>query len=277
MNLVDHCIQDLRFALRQLLKHRGFACTAVAVLSLGIAGSVAIFGFVDSALIKPLPYRDPYRLVTVFSARPDLAHGQMRGAVSYLDFIDWRSRNRGFESIAAYDVRGGFTLTTPSGPERVSGLRVTSGFFRTLGVTPALGREFLWDEEGLSALPAVVLSYSAWQRRFGGSPDILGRTITLQSPWLSGAEPHVVIGVLPPDFHFALAEHAEFWATIRGPQACWDVRGCRSLQAVARLAPWVTGSLQLHPSCAFSDATALPSASFPPTWVRGTSEMRKLR
>jgi MacB-like periplasmic core domain len=265
MNLVDHCIQDLRFALRQLLKHRGFACTAVAVLSLGIAGSVAIFGFVDSALIKPLPYRDPYRLVTVFSARPDLAHGQMRGAVSYLDFIDWRSRNRGFKSIAAYDVRGGFTLTTPSGPERVSGLRVTSGFFRTLGVTPALGREFLWDEEGLSALPAVVLSYSAWQRRFGGSPDILGRTITLQSPWLSGAEPHVVIGVLPPDFHFALAEHAEFWATIRGPQACWDVRGCRSLQAVARLAPWVTGSLQLHPSCAFSDATALPSASFPPT------------
>jgi macrolide transport system ATP-binding/permease protein len=236
VNLVDHAIQDLRFALRQLLKHRGFACTAVAVLSLGIAGSVAIFGFVDSALIKPLPYRDPSRLVTVFSARPDLAHGQTRGAVSYLDFIDWRARNRAFDSIAAYDVRGGFTLTTPSGPERVSGLRVTSGFFRTLGVTPALGREFLSDEEGRSALPTVVLSYSAWQRRFGRSPDILGRTITLQSPWLSGAEPHVVIGVLPPDFHFALAEHAEFWATIRGPQACWNVRGCRSLQAVARLA-----------------------------------------
>jgi macrolide transport system ATP-binding/permease protein len=236
VNLVDHGIQDLRFALRQLLKHRGFACTAIGVLSLGIAGSVAIFGFVDSALIKPLPYRDPSRLVTVFPARPDLAHGQTRGAVSYLDFIDWRSRNRAFDSSAAYDVRGGFTLTMPSGPEPVPGLRVTSGFFRTLGVTPALGREFLSDEEGRTALPTVVLSHSAWQRRFGGSPDILGRTITLQSPWLSGAEPHVVIGVLPPDFHFALAEHAEFWATIRGPQACWDVRGCRSLQVVARLA-----------------------------------------
>jgi predicted permease len=236
VNLVDHGIQDLRFALRQLLKNRGFACTAVGVLSLGIAGSLAIFGFVDSALIKPLPYRDPSRLVTVFSARPDLAQGQSRGGVSYLDFIDWRSRNRAFDAIAAYDVRGGFTLTTPSGPQPVSGLRVTSGFFRTLGVTPALGREFLSSEEGRSAPPAVMLSYSAWQRRFGGSTDILGRTLTLQSPWLEGAEPHVVIGVLPPDFHFALADHAEFWATIRGAQACWNVRGCRSLQAVARLA-----------------------------------------
>jgi macrolide transport system ATP-binding/permease protein len=240
VNLVDHGIQDLRFAFRQLLKHRGFACTAVTVLSLGIAGSVAIFGFVDSALIKPLPYRDPSRLVTVFSARPDLAHGQTRGSVSYLDFIDWRTGTRAFDHIAAYDVRGGFTLTLPSGPERVSGLRVTSGFFRTLGVTPALGREFLSDEEGRSAPPTVVLSHSAWQRRFGGRADILGRTITLQSPWLSGGEPHAVIGVLPPDFHFALAAHAEFWATIRGPQPCWDVRGCRSLEAVARLAPDVS-------------------------------------
>ena len=101
VNLVDHAVQDLRFALRQLLKNRGFACTAVGVLSLGIAGSIAIFGFVDAALIKPLPYRDPSRLVTAFPARPDSAPGQTRGGVSYLDFIDWRSRNRTFESIAA--------------------------------------------------------------------------------------------------------------------------------------------------------------------------------
>jgi macrolide transport system ATP-binding/permease protein len=236
VNFIDHGIQDLRFALRQLLKHRGFACTAIAVLALGIAGSATIFGFVDAALIRPLPYRDPSRLVTVFSTRPDFAQSQTRGAVSYLDFLDWRTRNRVFDSIAAYDVRGGFTLATPTGPQRVAGLRVTSGFFRTLGVTPVLGRDFLSDEEGPSAPAAVVLSYSAWQARFGGRPDVLGRTVTLQSPWLAGAEPHVVIGVLPPDFHFALAEHAEFWATIRGTQACWNVRSCRSLQTVARLA-----------------------------------------
>jgi macrolide transport system ATP-binding/permease protein len=236
VDVLDHGIQDLRFALRQLRKHRGFASTAVGVLSLGIAGSIAIFGFVDSALIKPLPYRDPSRLATVFSVRPDSAPRQTRGAVSYLDFIDWRSRTRMFESIAAYDVRGGFTLMTPSGPQQVAGSRVTSGFFRTLGVMPVLGREFRPDEEGRVAPPTVVLSYSAWQNRFGGSGDILGRHVTLQSPWLSDAEPHVVIGVLPRDFHFALAEHAEFWATIRGPQACWKLRACRSLQTVARLA-----------------------------------------
>jgi hypothetical protein len=82
VNVVDHGIQDLRFALRQLVKHRGFACIAIVVLALGIAGSATIFGFVDAALIRPLPYRDPSRLATVFSARPDLAPGQTRGSVS---------------------------------------------------------------------------------------------------------------------------------------------------------------------------------------------------
>jgi macrolide transport system ATP-binding/permease protein len=240
---IDHWVQDLRFAVRQFQKHRGFACAAIAVLALGIAGSVTIFGFVDAALIRPLPYRDPSRLVTVFGTRPDLAQAQTRGSVSYLDFIDWRERNQAFDSIAAYDVRGGFTVTAPSGPQGVPGLRVTAGFFRTLGVTPVLGREFLSNEEGPSAPPTVVLSYGAWQTRFGGSRDVLGRTVTLQSPWLSAAEPHVIIGVLPPDFHFTLAAHAEFWATIRGRQSCWDVRSCRSLEAIARLA--TDGSSQM--------------------------------
>jgi macrolide transport system ATP-binding/permease protein len=165
--VMGHWIQDLRFAIRQLLKHRGFACTAIAVLTLGIAASVAIFGFVDAALIRPLPYRNPSQLVTVFGTRPDLAQNQTRGAVSYLDFLDWRERSRAFESIAAYDVRAGFTVETPSGPQRVPGLRVTSGFFRTLGVTPLLGREFLPDEEGPSAPASVILSHGAWQSRFG--------------------------------------------------------------------------------------------------------------
>ena len=236
VNYLEHGIQDLRFAVRQLLKHPGFASTAIVVLTLGIAASVAIFGFVDAALIRPLPYHEPSRLVTVFGTRPGLAPGQTRGALSYLDFRDWRERTHAFDSIAAYDMRSGFTLTTPSGPQRVPGLRVTGGFFRTLGVRLALGRDFRVDDEGPSAPPTVVLSYSAWQTRFGGSPDVLGRTVTLQSPWLAGVEPHVVIGVLPADFHFTMAEHAELWATIRGSQACWDVRSCRSLEAVARLA-----------------------------------------
>jgi macrolide transport system ATP-binding/permease protein len=184
-----------------------------------------------------LPYREPSRLVTVFGTRPDLAPSQTRGNVSYLDFLDWQERStRAFRSLAAYDVRAGFTLITPEGPERVSGLRVSSGFFHTLGVSLLLGREFRRDEEGPSAPPSVVLSYNAWQTRFNGSPDVLGRTVTLQTPWLSDGQPHVVIGVLPPDFHFTMAERADFWATIRGAPGCWGGRRCRSLEVVARLA-----------------------------------------
>jgi macrolide transport system ATP-binding/permease protein len=144
----------------------------------------------------------------VFGARPDLASAQTRGDVSYLDFVDWQERNRAFRSIAAFDVRAGFILKTDAGPERVPGLRVTSGFFRALGVRPLLGRDFQPDEERPSALPTVMLSYGAWQARFGGRPDVLGRTVTLQAPWLSDGEPHIVIGVLPPDFQFPMAERA---------------------------------------------------------------------
>jgi len=227
--------RELRYAIRQLANDRVFTCTAVAVQAVGLAASVAIFGFVDVALIKPLPYREPSRLYTAFGTRPEFAHEETRGSVSYLNFVDWRARNAAFDSIAAYDVRSGFTLTTSAGAERVSGLRVTSGFFRTLGVTPLLGREFQPDEEGRSAPATVMLSYSAWQTRFGGRAEVIGTTVNLQTPWLAGGGPHVVIGVLPPDFNFPLADDAEFWATIRGPQACWDVRTCQSLEAIARL------------------------------------------
>jgi predicted permease len=241
-SIIDHWLQDLRFTIRQLARYRGYGAAAIGVPALGIAASVALFGFVDAAMIKPLPYGEPSRLVTMFGARPDLAAGQSRGGVSYLDFRDWRERTRTFSSIAAYDVRAGFTVATAAGPERVPGLRVTSGFFRTLGVTLQMGRDFGPEDEGSAAPPAVLISYSAWQRRFGGSADVLGKTLTLQSPWLAGAEPHVLIGVLPADFYFPMAEHAEFWAPIRGPQGCWDVRSCRSLQAIGRLAD--TASLE---------------------------------
>jgi len=234
-SVFEQRLQDLRFAIRQLVKYRGYGAAAAIVPALGIAASVALFGFVDAAMIKPLPYREPSRLVTMFGTTPDLAARQGRGQVSYLDFRDWRERTRTFSSIAAYDVRAGFIVTTAAGPERAAGLRVTSGFFRTLGVTPLMGRDLGPEDEESTAPPAVLISHSAWQRRFGGSPEVLGKTLTLQSPWLAGAEPHVVIGVLPADFHFPMAAQAELWAPIRGPQACWDVRSCRSLEAVGRL------------------------------------------
>jgi predicted permease len=239
VTFVEHRIQDLRFALRQLLKHPAFGATAVFVLALGLAANLAIFAFVDAALVKPLPYENPERLVTAFATREQDARTQHRGNISYQDFRDWRERTKGFASIAAYDVRAGFTEFAPEGPQRVPGLSVSAGFLEMLGVEPVLGRTFREDEEGPAAPATVMLSFAAWQARFGGSPDVLDKTVMLRG-YVQEAEPHRIIGVLPRNFHFAMAAHADFWTAIRGRQYCWGERGCRSLEAIGRLAAGVS-------------------------------------
>src|SRR5271155_3045975 len=128
---------DLRFALRQLRKSPGFTFTAMIVFALGIAASTAIFAFVDAALVKPLPYRDPSQLVALFERIPvgDRFH------LSYGDYLDWKRLNRVFTSLDVYRPDR-FTLRKASGAEEVAGARVSDGFFRTLGVEPFLGRDF---------------------------------------------------------------------------------------------------------------------------------------
>lgn len=222
---LDNLSQDFRYALRQLQKNRGFACTAIFVLALGIAATVASFGFVESALIKPLPYRDQSRLFAVFESSP----GAPRSWLSYPDFADWKKLNKVFSSIDAYALNGSFTLSTQSGAEQVPGTRVSAGFFRTLGVTPVLGRDFLPDEDSPAKMRTVVLSYAAWQKRFNAAPDILGRAVTLNG------NPAIVIGVLPKGFQFAPYGGAEFWATLRSTDACEQHRSCHNLIAIARL------------------------------------------
>ncbi|MGH9663986.1 MAG: ABC transporter permease, partial [Bryobacteraceae bacterium] len=174
---LEAVFQDLRFAIRQFRKSPGFASTAIFVLGLGICAAVSIFGFVDAALLKPLPYRDPSRLVAVFETTAT----NSRSYVSYQDYLDWKRLNPVFSSIDAYAANGGFTLNTKAGAQVVSGTRVTAGFFQTLGVTPVLGRNFRAGEDHLAAPPAVLLSYGAWQTRFGGRSDVLGRTVTLNN------------------------------------------------------------------------------------------------
>jgi macrolide transport system ATP-binding/permease protein len=230
--------QDLRFALRQLRKSPGFTATAVLMLALGLCASVAIFAFVDAALLAPLPYADQSRLVLAYT---NSLQRTGRGMVSYLEARDWRDRARAFRSIDAYDVRTGAILRSAgsgggagSESQRVSRIVVTAGFFHTLGVTPALGRDFRADEEGNAAPPTVMLSYGAWQARFGGRPNIVGQTVTLDD------EPHLIVGVLPREFHFSLSDAADFWTTVRGGNYCRAQRDCRSMQAIARLADGVT-------------------------------------
>src|SRR5258708_6527312 len=139
---LESVVQDLRFTLRQLRRNPAFTFTATAMVALGIGASVAIFAFVDAALIKPLPYQNPSRLLFVTETTPDLP----RAALSYPDYLDWKKLNTVFDSLEVYDQQG-FVISTSAGMERVDGARLSAGFFRTLGVGPLLGRDFYTGED----------------------------------------------------------------------------------------------------------------------------------
>jgi len=229
-------VQDLRFTLRQLRKNPGFAATAVLIIALGIASSVAIFAFVDAALIQPLPYQNPARLVQLFESIPL----GPRFHLSYPDYLDWKRDNKVFQSLNVFEPFG-FMMKTPDGLRQTDGARVSDGFFRTLGVTPILGRDFYYGEDRPEAPRTTLLTYAAWQKRYGGSPNVLGQTVVLDG------DPYVIVGVLPRDFSFAPAEPADFWAILK-PSSC---RGCHGLFGVARLKDGVSFS------AAFADIEAV--------------------
>jgi predicted permease len=226
---VESVIQDLRFALRQLGKNPGFAVTAILILALGIGASVAIFAFVDAALIKPLPYKDPNRLVVLFETT---TMGN-KFHLSYQDYLDWKRANKVFESIEVYSPSG-FTLKTPTGLQAADGASVSAGFFQTLGVTPVLGRNFRPADDQQNAPHVVLLSYAAWQKRYDGRKDVAGQTLVLD-----GAI-HTIVGVLPKSFSFAPAEPADFWEVMPTAGECAKNRDCHNLFGVARLKPGVT-------------------------------------
>jgi macrolide transport system ATP-binding/permease protein len=223
-NLLDNLWNDLRFSLRQLRKTPGFTSTAILLLALGMCASVAIFTFVDAALLKPLPYRDPTRLAGVFEAIPLFP----RSNLSYFDYLDWKKLNTVFTSLDAYD-HSNFILQSSAGPQPAAGARVSSGFFRTLGVSPSLGRDFRDGEDLPGAPRTVLLSYAAWQDHYGARADILGQSVTLNG------DPYTVIGVLPAAFHFAPAEPAAYWITLNVNGSCEKRRGCHNLYGVGRL------------------------------------------
>ena len=228
--MLDTLQRDFRFAFRQLGQAPGFTATAIVVLALGMCASVTIFTFVDAVLIKPLPYRDPNRLVGVFETNALAAQSNL----SYPDYLDWKRMNTVFSSLDIYQSQG-YTLTTAEGAQPVRAARVSDGFFRTLGVTPVLGRDFVAGEDLASAPRVAMLSYGTWQTRYGGRRDILGQTATLSD------HPTVIIGVLPRDFHFAATGAAEYWLAFH-PNAtgCDPRRSCHGIYGVARLKDGVT-------------------------------------
>ncbi len=217
-------LQDFRFAIRQLRKNPGFTITAVCMLALGMCASVAIFAFVDAALIKPLPYPNPTRLVGVTESVAMIPWANL----SYPDYLDWKRLNKVFSSMDMW-TGDGYLLMTPTGTQMTPGVRVSDGFFRTLGIVPALGRDFYAGEDLPSAPRTAMLSYAAWQKHFGARQDVLGESVTL-----SGVS-YTIIGVLPRDFHFAPRERAEFWTTIHATEGCDIRRSCHEYEGIGRL------------------------------------------
>jgi len=181
-------LQDLRYAFRLLAKSPGFTAIAVLTLALGIGANTAIFTVVNAVLLRPLGFRDPARLVLVAekSSYPTIS-------TSYQNYVDWRDQSHSFESLEA--TRGTtITLTGAGEPERLNARMATAPLFSLLGVNAILGRTFLAEEDRAGGAPVVVLGYGVWQRRFGGSREILGKSITLDS------QPYTVIGILPSGF-----------------------------------------------------------------------------
>jgi len=222
--LLENLAQDTRFAVRQLLKNPGFTATAMLMLATGICASVAIFAFVDAALLKPLPYETPARLVGVYES----ASRCERCNLSYQDYLDWKRLNTVFTSLEIYNHNGA-TIPTAAGPRLVPISLVSAGFFRTLGVKPILGRDFSAGEDLAGAPRIALLSYGAWRTTYGGRADIVGQNVVLDDT------PTTIVGVLPRDFQFAPSEPAEYWVPLQPTGNCEKRRSCHNLYGVARL------------------------------------------
>ncbi|HJP93188.1 MAG TPA: ABC transporter permease [Pyrinomonadaceae bacterium] len=191
---MNSIIKDIRFGVRGLLKHPGFALIAVITLALGIGGSTSIFTVVDAALLRGLPYKSPERLYHLWETTPKQEYPKRE--FSYPDYLDYQQNNV-FEGLAAYTGAGAI-LSGYGDAESLNATQVNASFFNVLGVDPILGRTFQTGEDTPGAAKTTVLTYGLWQRRFGGDPGIVGRALTLNG------ESYTVIGVLPASFQFAL-------------------------------------------------------------------------
>src|SRR5437773_6582421 len=219
---LDALRQDLVSAVRVLRKNPGFAATAILTLALGVGANSAIFSLVNATLLRPLPFKDPDRLVMIFAA--DGRRGRGLDNPTYPDFADWRNQNHTFESMAAYANRS-VAFSVDDQTVLINGKRVTPNFFEVFGVHPVLGRAFRPEEQEPGANAVVVLSDGFWRRHFGGAADVLGRIVHISDT------PHTVVGVMPPPFHIDQSDDEQFYT----PLAIDSNRGHNFLHVVGRL------------------------------------------
>ncbi len=228
-SFVETCWQDLRFAARMLRKSPGFTAVAVLTLALGVGANTAIFSLVNGVLLRPLPYRNPNRLTMVWEKSRD---GSPEN-VGYATYLDWKSQNKSFEEIAIYSSWQ--PVLQVGEPEQLSGLRVTNNYFRTLGVHPEIGRDFLPEEDVPNANKVVLLSHSLWQRKFNSDSNIVGKPININ------AAQYIVAGVLPARYQSLMNQDprggaVEIWRVLGyDVSQPWACRTCHHLVAIGRL------------------------------------------
>jgi len=224
VHFLEDLVKDVAYSLRLLKNSRGFTLTALLSLALGIGVNTAIFTLIDAALLRSLPFREPDHLVYVWETRPQMDFAQMEA--SYPDFEDWIRQNEVFAGLAGYNATN-LTVTGAGNPLRISGTRVTSNFFSILGVEPWLGRDFRPEEEYSSQV--VILDQGFWQTEFGGSAEILGKSLRLNGI------PHTIIGVLPAGFHFAL-NTSQVWLPLDASPDDMSRRSFHWVKPIGRLA-----------------------------------------
>jgi len=224
-------LQDVRYAWRNLRRNPGFTAVAVATLALGIGGLTAMFSAFDTILVRPLPYADPDRLVMVWD---DLSKtdDRTKSAPAPAEWYEWRRLNTVFSGIASTQPTDA-TLSGDAQPEQVPARKATGNLWSVLGVKPLMGRVFN-DEEDRNGVRVAVISYGLWQRRYGGSPDVLGRKIDVNDT------PYEVIGVLPGEFYFLPARDIDLWMPASFPGWMRKAMGWHDEEVVARLKPGVT-------------------------------------
>jgi predicted permease len=230
---VESLLQDIRYALRMLRKSPGFTAVAILTLALGIGANTALFSAVNGVLLNPLPYPDPGRLVTVDASKPLFP----RGSISYPNFLDWHRLNQCFSYFAVSRTTG-FLLTGVGAPEELDAAAVTSDLFPMLGIQPTIGRYFTPAEDEIGVSHVVAISTDLWKRKFGASPDVIGKEISLDG------KGYAIAGVFPghldlPMRYFSSVDVYIPLGEFANPAVKYRVAGL-GIHGMARLKPGVT-------------------------------------
>lgn len=243
---MDRFVNDLLYAARRLRKSPGFTIVVLLTLALGIGANSAIFGVVNTVLLRPFPYREPERLITIDHFYPSL--NNLEAGASAPGYRDLRDKGRIFDGVFV-ETGWGPALTGMGEARRLTGALVSGQFFSTLGVVPALGRALREDEDAPGNNRVVVISHGLWQREFGGDRSVIGRRIDLNG------EAYEIVGVMPPDFQDFFNRRAELWAPLALPASAFtdDRRTNEYLSLIARLKPGVAADQAQREMTAFAD------------------------